>query len=84
MHIDPKHTMEYLEPAPATVPKRIARWALYSDVFGFHRPLPHQTEQLYDSRRSAIAARLSGSLYPYLPVKVELLVVPPARRSVER
>jgi hypothetical protein len=52
--------------------KPIKRWALYSPIFGFHAPLPHQTEILYDSRRAAVAARLSGSHYNYHPVKVEL------------
>lgn len=51
----------------------VLRWALWSECWGkFYKPLPHETEVLYDSRRSAIAARLSGSLYQYQPVRVEL------------
>lgn len=52
--------------------KPIKRWALWSPDLGLYRPLPNQTEELYSSRRSAIAARLSGSHYSYHPVKVEL------------
>lgn len=51
----------------------VRRWALWSKVWGkFYTPLPHETEVLYDSRRAAIAARLSGSLYQYQPVRIEL------------
>lgn len=52
----------------------IKRWALWSPHLGFYKPLPNQTEVLYDSRGSAIAARLSGSHYSYHPIKVELHV----------
>jgi hypothetical protein len=55
---------------PATKP--ILRWALWCKQFGFHSPLPHKTELLYESKRAAIAGRLSGSHYNYHPVKVEL------------
>jgi hypothetical protein len=57
--------------------KPIKRWALWSHHLGFYRPLPNQTEELYDSKRAAIAARLSGSHYEYQPVKVELNMLNP-------
>lgn len=50
----------------------IKRWALWDPYHGFYRPLPRQTEALFDSRRAAVAARLSGSHYEYQPVQVEL------------
>lgn len=55
--------------------QKIRRWALWSPHYGFYRPLPNQTEELYDSKRSAIAARLSGSHYEYQPIKVDLCMV---------
>jgi hypothetical protein len=52
---------------------KIKRWALWSrDFQSFYKPRPHQTEVLFDSRRSAEAVRLSMSAYGYRPVKVEL------------
>lgn len=48
-------------------------WALWSrDLKGFHTGYPKDTPILYSSRRAAMAARLSGSYYGYLPVRVEL------------
>lgn len=52
--------------------KPVKRWALWSPVFGFLLPLPHQTELLFTSRADAIASKLNGSWHNYNPVKVEL------------
>jgi hypothetical protein len=50
----------------------IKRWALWSPTFGLYKRYPREAEELYESRRAAIAARLSGSHYPYRPIKIEL------------
>lgn len=55
-----------------TAKAAIKRWALWDQYHGFYRPLPNQTEVLFDSKRAAVAARLSGSHYQYHPVRVEL------------
>jgi hypothetical protein len=52
--------------------KAVRRWALWSPVFGFLLPLPHQTELLFTSRAAAISAKLNGSWHNYNPVRVEL------------
>ena len=58
----------------AGTPKPVRRWALWSkDLQKFYTPLPHETEQLYDSRGAAVAGRLSGSHYGYKPVRVKLV-----------
>lgn len=54
-------------------PKAVVRWALWSKEFGFYQRFPHDAEELYDTKRSAEAARLSGSHYAYKPVKVMLV-----------
>lgn len=50
----------------------VRRWALWSQVFGFYKPLPYQTEILFDSRRAAMASVHSGN-YNYKPVRVKLV-----------
>ena len=51
------------------------RWALRNRFTGkLYARFPREGEELYTSRREAVAARLSGSLYVYQPVKVELRV----------
>jgi hypothetical protein len=52
--------------------KAVRRWALWSPVFGFLLPLPHQTELLFTSRAAAVSAKLNGSWHNYNPVQVEL------------
>lgn len=52
--------------------KPVRRWALWSPVFGFLLPLPHQTELLFTSRAAAVSAKLNGSWHNYNPVQVEL------------
>lgn len=61
-------------------PAPVRRWALWSETFGYLAPLPLQTELLYETRRAAVAARLSGSHYAYRPVRVELRAVPKGHR----
>lgn len=51
------------------------RWALRNRFTGaLYKRFPNDAEELYGSRRSAVAARLSSSLYVFQPVKVELRV----------
>jgi hypothetical protein len=63
--------LKKLEPGPKTV----VRWALWCKEFGYYQRFPHDAEELYDTKKSAEAARLSGSHYQYRPVKVRLVPV---------
>lgn len=54
-------------------PKAVVRWALWSKVFGFYKRFPHDGEELYESKRSAMAALCSGIYADYKPVKVKLV-----------
>jgi len=60
------------DPKDAESPQTARRWALWSKQFGFYRPLPLQTEALYDSRGAAMASVHSGN-YGYKPVRVKLV-----------
>jgi hypothetical protein len=51
----------------------VKRWALRNRFTGrLYARFPRKGEELYSSRREAVAARLSGSLYVYQPAKVEV------------
>ena len=58
-------------------PQAVKRWALWSPTFGFFKRFPHDGEELYESQRSAEAARLSGSHYAYKPVQVRIVPILP-------
>jgi hypothetical protein len=54
---------------------KIKRWALQG-IYNrqLYARFPRRGEELYSSRREAVAAKMSGSLYTYKAVRVELRV----------
>lgn len=51
----------------------VKRWALRNRFTGkLYARFPNKAEELYSSRREAVATRLSGSLYVYQPARVRL------------
>lgn len=54
---------------------KVKRWALQGIWNGeLYARFPRRGEELYSSRREAVAAKMAGSLYTYKAVRVELRV----------
>jgi hypothetical protein len=53
----------------------VKRWVLRNRFTGdLYKRFPRQAEELYSSRREAVAARLSGSHYAYQPARVRITI----------
>lgn len=53
----------------------VQRWALRNRFTGvLYKRYPRRAEELYSSKKEAYSARLSGSLYVFQPVKIQLCV----------